>query len=108
MLTLQRLPLPSIVGAHVDGKIFLQEDPTPADSGGGNEPGSGTLAQCRRVQLQEGGCILEIERAHRPGSVCQTCIHVEWPELLTSEQGSVPCDMGRHSAPLRRTFACGT
>ncbi len=77
MLTLKRLPPSSIVRAHVGGKIFFQEDPPPADSGGGNEPGSGPLAQCSRMQLEENGRILEIERAHGARAVGQTCIHAQ-------------------------------
>ena len=53
MLTLQRLPLIRILLAHIGGKVFFQEHPAPADSGGGNTSHGSALAQRGGMQLQE-------------------------------------------------------
>jgi hypothetical protein len=74
MRTLQRLPLIRILLAHIGGKVFFQEHPAPADSGGGNAPHGGALAQRGRMQLQEDGCFLEIERAHGACAGCETYV----------------------------------
>ena len=74
MLTLQRLPLIRILLAHIGGKVFFQEHPAPADSGGGNASHGGALAQRGGMQLQEDGCLLEIERAHGACAGCETYV----------------------------------
>ena len=64
MLTLQRLPPTSIVRTHEVGKIIFQKHPTPPNSGRGEEACGGALLECSRMQLKEGGSLLEIECAH--------------------------------------------
>ena len=65
MLTLQRLPLISILPAHEGGKVFFQEYPAPADFGARDKSCGGALPQRGHVQLQKDGGLFEIERAHR-------------------------------------------
>jgi len=65
MLTLQRLPLISILPAHEGGKVFFQEYPAPADFGARDKSCGGALPQRGHVQLQKDGSLFEIERAHR-------------------------------------------
>ena len=51
MVTLQRLPLISILLADIGGKVFFQEHPAPADPRRENEPGRGALPEGGGVQL---------------------------------------------------------
>ena len=74
MLTLQRLPLTRILPAHIGGKVFFQEHPAPADSGGRDASHGGALPQRGGMQLQEDGCLLEIERAHGACAGCETYV----------------------------------
>ena len=64
MVTLQRLPVISILRADIGGKVFLQEHPASADPGGGNQPCGGMLSEGSRMQLEEGGGLVEIECKH--------------------------------------------
>ena len=67
MVTLQRLPVMSILLTDIGGKVFLQEHPAPTDPGGGNESRGGALPEGGRMQLEEGGSLVEIECEHRHG-----------------------------------------
>jgi hypothetical protein len=64
MVTLQRLPLTSILLADIGSKVFFEEHPTPANPGRRKEPRGGALPKCRGVQLQEAGGFGEVECAH--------------------------------------------
>ena len=60
MVTLQRLPLISILLADIGSKVFFEEHPTPADPGRRNESRSSALPKCRGVQLEEAGGFVEV------------------------------------------------
>jgi hypothetical protein len=51
MVTLQRLPVISILLADIGGKVFFYEHPAPADPGRGNQPGGGALPEGGGMQL---------------------------------------------------------
>ena len=65
MVTLQRLPVISILRADIGGKVFLQEHPAPADPGCRNQPCRGALSEGGRMQFEESGSLVEIECEHR-------------------------------------------
>ena len=65
MVTLQRLPVISILFADIGGKVLLQEHPAPADPGRGNQPCGRTLSEGGRMQFEESGSLVEIECEHR-------------------------------------------
>ena len=91
MLTLQRLPLIRILLAHIGGKVFFQEHPAPADSGGGNASHGGALPQRGGMQLQEDGCLLEIERAHGACAGCETYVIGSGLSPYEKSSGPVHC-----------------
>ena len=51
MVTLQRLPVISILLADIGGKVFFQEHPAPADPGCGHESRGGPQPKGGRMQL---------------------------------------------------------
>ena len=101
MLTLQRLPLIRILLAHIGGKVFFQEHPAPADSGGGNASHGGALAQRGGMQLQEDGCFLEIERAHGACAGCETYVSGSGPGPYEKAWGRVHCCVCQRSVDFR-------